>query len=136
MKAIGAAAVALGLTGLAAAGGVQKPIVLTVDARQDCMGLAEGTRGQVTATLPSGQYRVSVESSASYCEDGCSVDKVAFYITTDDQPKGWFYVVAVGEPISITVSGMGFEANTVRAFFLDALCADNGGRAVLTFRRR
>ena len=49
MKAIVAAAVALGVTGLAAAGGVQKAIVLAVDARRDCMGLAEGTRGQATA---------------------------------------------------------------------------------------
>jgi hypothetical protein len=110
-----------------------KPVVLTVDARNHCMGLADGTTGQVTATLPSGRYRVTLDANASYCEGGCPVDKVVFYITTDDQPKGWFYVAARGEPIHITVSGQGFEANTVRAFFLDALCGDNSGRAVLSF---
>ena len=136
MKAILAAAVVLGCVGVVAAKSVQKPIVLTVDARQHCIGLAEEMAGQATAALPSGRYRVSVESDASYCEGGCPVDKVAFYITTDDQPKGWFHVAAAGEPIEVTVSGVGFEANTVRAFFLDALCGDNSGQAVLTFRRR
>jgi hypothetical protein len=119
----------------ATAGSAADPIAVSVDARVHCIGLADGAAGQVAATIPSGRYEVTVDSSASYCEGGCSVEKVAFYITTDDQPTGWFYVVSEDRPTQVTVSGIGYEANTVRAFFLDALCSDNKGRAVLMFQR-
>jgi hypothetical protein len=133
-KSMNASVAAAVLGCVVVAGGVPKPIVLNVQARSHCMGLVDGAAGQVTAPLPSGRYKVTVDSDASYCEGGCPVDKVAFYITTDDQPDGWFYVVAEDKPIHITVSGVGFEANTVRAFFVDALCGDNSGGAVLSFR--
>jgi hypothetical protein len=81
-----------------------------------------------------------IHRDAKYCIDpkyfdGCPVPKTAFYITTDDQPKGWFHVIQKGQPIVIHVTGIGTDANVVSAFFIDGFCQDNSGSNVLRFRK-
>jgi hypothetical protein len=114
---------------------VANTLTLSVDARSQCLSTINGSFGQATLPIANGAYKVTLKSNAHYNFGRLLVKKVAFYLTTDDQPSGWFHVVSQGKPIFIRVSGIGTDANTLRAFFIDGICDDNTGNATLSFQR-
>ena len=111
---------------------------VTVDAFQNCITLYEIEQHNFTTTrhpIPTGYYEFTVDTNSYYCGGSCQVKKVALYVTTDDDPYGWFYTVSEGTPTYVHVTGVGAFPNEVRAFFIDIGCGDNFGTATVHFRK-
>ena len=108
---------------------------LDVDARRHCVDLSTSSVGQATMPIATGWYRVTVRSNAFYHLNNLPIKKLSIYVTTDNQPRGWFWVVEENIPTFINVSGIGVDALRVHAYFTDILCYDNTGSARLVFRR-
>src|SRR4051812_23216 len=106
MRVVSAAAAMCYLTTVGTASAVEAidrntSLNLTVDALEQCIDL-EGRSINNVATLfiPNGTYIVTVISNAEYQAGvpASRVDKVAFFIATFSQPKGWFFTVEEGKP--------------------------------------
>jgi hypothetical protein len=144
MRGWAAATIAFCLAALGAADAARagaQTFQLAVDARNQCLNVNVGRLDRVaTMFIPNGRYTVTVTSTARYRPSGAgdAVHKVAFFITTFNQPTGWFFAPAVGMQSKLEVrgpGGVGASANTIRAFFIDSYCSDNTGRATITFSR-
>ena len=109
-------------------------VKITVSALHDVLDIRAKQfklSGQNPKNLVPGQrYVVSVKSDAKYAPP---VKKVVIYNTTDNNPKGWFYIVEEGSPIVITTGIKGTEHEKVYAFFIDITSGDNTGSATVTF---
>ena len=99
-------------------------------------------QGFASHSIERGRYVVTLKSNeARYCDalrdyyDGCKVNKVSFYNTSNDRPNGWFYTIRLGKRITFDVTVIGTDANSVYAYFTDLFCGDNGGTAILHFKK-
>jgi hypothetical protein len=120
------------LSGVANSAGFDLP----VDALSNCFEIKTKSIADLAShAISNGRYVVNVRSdNAHYCSGACPVPKVTFYVTTDNNPKGWFNQVEKGRPVVIDVSGEGTDANIIYAFYTDITCGDNSGGSVLSFR--
>ena len=114
----------------------QNLFTLKVDAKTHCSDIMKGNINTASHHIPNGIYEVTVKSYASYHGAVLPIKKVMLYITSDDQPYGWFYIAEENKPIQINVTGRGIDANRVYASFIDIACEDNDGYAILSFSRK
>jgi len=111
---------------------------MTVSAKNDVLDITERklklNKDHNPKEIVAGQqYVVSVKSDAKYHNSSLPVNKVLIYNTTNQNPKGWFYIVEEGSPIVITAGSKGTDNNKVYAFFVDITSGDNTGQAIVTF---
>lgn len=113
-------------------------VSLAVDAKSNCLDLRKLSMSKAaSAHIDNGKYQVRLtNNTARYHQKKLPVNKVSFYITTDDNPNGWFYTINDKNPIMIVVSGKGAEANRVFGYYTDIICGDNTGGSVLTFDKK
>lgn len=109
-------------------------LYITVYPGSNVLDLRKGrTFNASTHHISRGRYKVTLDSRAYYHNSKLPINKVMIYVTTDDQPNGWFWTVQEGKDTYITVSGKGTDSRTIYAFFVDIVSSDNTGYSTLKF---
>jgi hypothetical protein len=103
--------------------------------KEDVLDLYWGLSRAQSHHVSNGRYKVTLNSNAYYHGSSLPINKVVIYVTTDDQPNGWFWTIQEGKDTYITVSGKGTDSNTIYAFFVDIKASDNTGYSILKFTR-